>query len=228
MADKFPVDRFRENFVSHYHEASPAELAAGRSWYPDAHAKVATWATFAERSERNVAALVAVLSPQCPWDRNLQIAEDILCNGYSNTFGALPVNVLKAERVLAENVENTRDVMPTGRKVENFARNLSGDYNAVTVDTHMVQAAWNDVTVPAGPYFKRPIAYDAIANAVRLCADEVGETPAAFQAIVWTVWKRLHASGVKRHVLRLHGVKVARLAKRRKQYAARVALKVAA
>ena len=212
------IDTFRASYVALYHEATPEDVAYGRDWYAAARRQVAEWAVLAERPVANIAALVAVLSPQCPWPANLAIAEELLMHGEARTHGALPVNVDKALRVLHENLTDTRVVMPTGNKVANFAANLAGDDSAVTVDSHMTQAAWNDPTVEA---FPRRNEYDAYALAVRLAADETGEAPACLQAIVWVVWKRLHVSGRKRHVRKLNNIRQAALAKRRAAYARR-------
>ncbi|MGE3270916.1 MAG: hypothetical protein AB7P40_19340 [Chloroflexota bacterium] len=69
-------------------------------------------------------------------------------------------------------------------KTRNFWRNLSGDENAVTVDTHMLKACGADEIARKGLTTGQ---YGTYADAITAAALVVGETPASFQAIVWIV-----------------------------------------
>lgn len=195
MRTKTNVEAARANFRALYALATPDEIASGRAWYDSARETIVQWANASGRSVANVAALVAVLSPQCDWERNLAAAFALL-NGDTVGAGPLPTSVEKARRVLDENLTDTRAVMPTGNKVAAFAANLAGDNDAVTIDTHMVEASRNSPDAIAS--FPKDAAYAQLAFAVKLAADEVAESPAALQAIVWVVWKRLHPAGRKR------------------------------
>jgi hypothetical protein len=188
------LDTFRRHFVDLYNQASPEDKAAGQAWYATAQETAALWAVASGRSLENIAALIAVLSPQCDWDRNLAAAFALL-NDEAVGQGPLPVNVDKARRVLAENLTDTRIVMPSGNKVAAFAANIAGDMDAVTIDTHMTEAA--HCSIDARP-FPKDAAYQVYADAIRLAADEAADSPAMLQAVVWIVWKRLHAPGAKR------------------------------
>src|SRR5206468_38808 len=88
-----------------------------------------------------------------------------------------------------------RYAFPFGPKVNSFARNLSGDDTVVTVDTHAMQAALNDVkstyTLKWGPY-------NIFARCYVDAAKRIGRAPAEFQAILWFTWKRLHPPASKR------------------------------
>lgn len=188
-------DTFRRNYVALFHKAIAEDIRDGRAWYAEANATATAWANASGRSVANVATLIAVLSPQCDWDRNLAAAFALL-NGETPGAGPLPSSVVKAQRVLDEGIEDTRVVMPTGNKVAAFARNIAGDTDAVTVDTHMTEAAFCS---PDRRPFPKDAAYRVLADAIRLAADECAEEPAVFQAIVWHVWKRAYAPAAKRN-----------------------------
>lgn len=169
-------------------ETTPADIALGSAWYDDAHTIMREWSTTYGYSIATCAAVTAALSPQCDWNRNLIIADDILA-GRVPSIGAIRVNVAKAEALRDARESDTRKVFKSGPKVHNFSRNIAGDYSAVTVDTHALQAALCDVEVTLG---LKETAYDAFATAYQRAAESFGLEPAVFQAIIWHTWKRMY------------------------------------
>ena len=90
----------------------------------------------------------------------------------------------------AESIHNgapPHDVL-RGPKVNAFWRNLSGEYDHVTIDVWAARAA---LTIASKPLIIASIdgvsraAYSVLADAYRYVANKVGEHPAATQAIVW-------------------------------------------
>lgn len=184
-----------QNVTELYRRVTPEDVAAGGFWYQRAESQIRQWAEWSGKSPETVAAMVAALSPQCEWGQNLKAAEQLLMNGEITTHGPLQANILKAKRILAEDITDTRKVFVAGPKVYNFSLNLAGDHTGVTVDTHMVQA------IHADPYWRgipKPNIYNVYATAVTAAADDLAIAPAVLQAILWHTWKRLHPSGVKR------------------------------
>lgn len=185
------------NLVSEYHNASASARALGARWYPEARAIVQEWASSYNVTADTVACVIAAISPQCEWERNLIIADDVLAERAQSIGGALHVNVAKARRLrdVAGAVSNASGrtiaermalMFPSGPKVYCFAQNLAGDDSLVTVDTHATQAALNDVTTRITLNWTR---YRIVAEAYARAAARVGESPARFQAIIWHAWK---------------------------------------
>jgi hypothetical protein len=176
-------------------ETTSADVALGSAWYDSAHTIMREWADSYNFSIATCANVTAALSPQCNWNRNLIIADDVLARR-SPSIGALRENVRKAIALRDNPGFDTRAVFKSGPKVYNFSRNLAGDYTAVTVDTHALQAALGDVEVVLS---LKQAAYDAFAIAYQQTAESLALEPAIFQAIIWHTWKRLYPRTVKMH-----------------------------
>jgi hypothetical protein len=187
-----------ENLRKEYAIVEDTDTVAGLAWYPSAQDIVRQWSEHYRYSVDTVACVVAAISPQVEWTRNLVIADDTLAQRMPSIGGVLHVNLRKAERLrdtdyrydIAERwtlEARMKEQFPTGCKVLNFARNLAGDMSAVTIDTHALQCALRDPLTTVG---LRPVVYDIIADCYKTVADEVGIRPAVFQAILWHSWKR--------------------------------------
>lgn len=185
------------NLIKVYRKASPEDIAAGIAWYPAAQAIIREWSGHYRLSVDTVACVVAALSPQLEWTRNLVIADDVLAERNPSIGGVLHSNLRKAERLRDSDWKSDRltiggrmlEAFPGGPKVNSFANNLAGDMSYVTVDTHAVQAALNDPLITLGiPWTP----YRIFAECYACAAAKVDRQPAEFQAIVWHVWKRLY------------------------------------
>ena len=202
MPSPLLVERSRmvTNLLTLYRQqVTPDDYQLGLAWYPNAHRIVCEWADHYERSIANVASIVAALSPQCSWERNLIAADDVLAGNPVSIGGVLGANIAKAERIYHDRASDITTYFPHGPKVASFAANLAGDWHFVTVDGHALQAALADVT---STRTLRWSAYAAIAGAYQSAAWSVGIQPAHFQAILWHTWKRLNPPVVKRAVRR--------------------------
>lgn len=199
MACQFDAKRkaIIRNLLKAYAQADPTEVKQGIEWYPAAQAIVREWASHYRYSVDTVACVVAALSPQLEWSRNLIIADDVLAGRVPSVGGVLHSNLRKAERLRELDYQTDAktigvrmlDAFKGGPKVNNFASNLAGDMTAVTVDTHAAQAGLNDplanIRLPWTPY-------RVFAECYAHAAGDVGRLPAEFQAIVWHVWKHLY------------------------------------
>lgn len=180
-----------------YRLATAEDLAAGIEWYPKANGIIREWAGHYRYSVDTTACVVAALSPQLEWTRNLVIADDVLAGRNPSIGGVLHSNLRKAERLREEDWKTERlsiggrmlEVFPGGPKVNAFANNLAGDLSYVTVDTHAAQAGLND---PLAVVRLAWTQYRIFAACYADAADKAGRQPAEFQAIVWSTWKRLY------------------------------------
>lgn len=182
------------NLLRVYKRRTIADSTAGATWYPNAHKIVCEWADTYGYSIATVAAVIAAISPQCEWNRNLVIADDLLAGRPPSIGGALQSNIRKARIIRDNRLSDTREVFAHGPKVYHFARNLAGDSSVVTVDTHAVQAALDNVlstvTLRWTPYL-------VFADCYARAAERVKVAPADFQAIIWHIWKREHPTRAK-------------------------------
>ena len=188
------MPEIRRNLLRLYDKRTDADNLLGNEWYPRAHAIMLDWADTYSYSIATVACVTAAISPQCSWDRNLIIADDLLAGRLPSIGGALRVNVAKAQRILTDRSGQITPYFPYGPKVASFAVNLAGDYSHATIDTHAMQAGLNDVqatyTLKWGPY---AVFAQCYVNTARI----VGIEPATFQAIIWHVWKRKYPRTAK-------------------------------
>ena len=193
---------FVRNLVTLYTHSSQHAHEQGSAWYPEARRIVREWSESYLLPVECVAMVVAAISPQCEWPRNLIIADDVLAGRAQSVGGALHRNVAKA-RTLRDRADNRLDVMmsffPHGPKVNSFAHNLAGFDNVVTVDTHAIQAAFDDVRVNVTLAWTP---YRIIAESYAETARHVGIAPATLQATIWHAWKERYPRIVKRQARR--------------------------
>lgn len=175
-------------------ETTEADKALGLPWYDDANRIMREWAHAYGYSIATCAAVTAALSPQCNWNRNLIVADDILAGRSASVGGPLHVNVAKAIALRNARESDTRTVFKSGPKVRNFSLNLAGDYSGVTVDTHATQAALCDVEATV---YLTAVVYDCFSEAYRQAAVSLDMEPAVFQAVIWHTWKRMYPPIVK-------------------------------
>lgn len=194
------VNEFRDNLTSLYAHATAEDITNGLAWYPRAHAIVLEWADTYSYSIATVACVIAAISPQTNWDRNLIIANDVLAGRPASIGGAIRSNIVKAERIRADRAGQIIPYFPFGPKVASFAANLAGDYSMVTVDTHGTQAAVNDINATIRLTWPR---YATFADAYQRAARSVNVAPADFQAVIWCVWKRIHPTAEKKQRRRM-------------------------
>lgn len=95
------------------------------------------------------------------------------------------------------------DKILSGSKVRSFYDNILDPEGSreVTVDTHMIRALANDVTLPektAAGVFKSAGQYSALREIVRDVAAEEGITPNQLQAVAWVAWQEQHGMGERR------------------------------
>jgi len=186
---------FRRNLRKLARTITDADKREGLAWYPLAVSGARKWSEGLGIDARTIACVIAAISPQCDWTSNLRIALEVLAGQTIVTGGALRRNVEIARRVLADGAVSLDGYFANGPKVSAFSRNLMGDSDAVTVDTHAVQAVLNNPTYARGV---KPAQYPIVADAYRTVARELGYRPCDFQAVIWCAWKRRHTTVAKR------------------------------
>lgn len=200
----------RTSIIGTFFLASPVEVREGKRWYSDAAKIAESISDETGISHLKVAGVIAALSPQNPWDRNVTDARNI-CQVYSidgkdaaqavkvGTFGA---NKAKAIKILQ--CEGLVDYVTVchilnGQKVVNFYRSILGHDDAVCVDGH-AYSIWlgERVSTKDTPKLTTNL-YNRIAEDYRECTTKINEIlgsnykPSTVQAITWVVHRNLYA-----------------------------------
>jgi hypothetical protein len=177
--------------LSWYSRAPEEVKIEGRQWYDTQREIIRELARAHNLPLDTVAACVAALSPMTRWTANVAGAIRLL-RAWENGEPAPPRNATlfyknarKAWRILGG--ANPWEEFLTSPKVLAFWANLTGDENEVTVDTWMLRCAGEENAAKNGC---KAALYNRVTYAVRDAAQQVGETPAQFQAIVWVQIRR--------------------------------------
>jgi hypothetical protein len=196
--------------------ASAAELQEGKRWYADANLICCRIAADTNTPIPTVAAVMAALSPQNPWERNCSDAEALIrlykADGKdaaeSYKVGTFGINKRKAIACLQEVSRDGHLKILNGLKVQAFYLSILGDTDAVCVDGH-AYSIWLGERVSTTDTPKiTPKLYETIADDYRKCAAKIREItgeylyPAQIQAITWVVHRNLYKGQRKRRTIK--------------------------
>lgn len=180
-----------DNIQLKYSQATPDDIARGRDWYATAH-QIAH--TLGKGNVHTGAGVLAALSPNMDWDRNIEGAHHVVNTG-THWRHQTADNNSKALRILAG--EHPDDVLG-GHKVKSFYRNIVNpeDPQTVTIDKHAHDIARG---MPPGYRRKQDLdmglssknRYDHFVTAYATATHRLGEAvPSQVQAITWTTHRR--------------------------------------
>lgn len=193
------TERRVQNILAMLGMATADEYTAGVRWYEAAHKLAASLAHRYGYSVRTMAGVIAVISPQISWSRNVEVATLGASDG--EVTGCLPRNAEKANRMLAG--EDPDDVI-RGPKVTNFFRNIitSGENDGVTIDRHAHSIAeGREYSVRDREAMLRVNGrrdgYGEYVEDYREAAYRTGLSAAKLQAIVWVVYRETLEGRVK-------------------------------
>lgn len=203
----------RTSILGTFFLASPAELQEGIAWYRNAARIAADLSDKFNISMSQAAGIIAALSPQNPWERNVQDAFNI-CEAYridgkdaasSVKCGTFNSNKAKAIAILeCDGWTSTVSLILKGQKVVAFFHSIMSDHEAVCVDGH-AYSIWLGERVSTSDTPKiTPKLYDLIAQDYRDATDKINELtgssylPSTVQAITWVVHRNLYAGQRKK------------------------------
>lgn len=187
-----------------FFNATPAELTDGASWYDRAINTAALIACRYSLPVNTVAGVIAALSPNNKWERNVVDAEQ-LCRAFTlgghsaadkikvSTYNA---NKIKALRILSGELPLS---VLGGLKVRAFYSCIMGESSSVCIDGH-AYAIWFGQRIPTtkSPKISAKL-YDAIASDYVKAADTINQimgtdySGAQVQAITWLTYRRMVA-----------------------------------
>ena len=155
------------------------------NWYDNATESINTICDSHGFNVERFAFALSALSPRAAVSRNVSLLSKLIrglpCDGLRDTWD-------KASRIWnhGDHIQDMKSnaaafTGKSGFKTSNFAVNLLGDQDAVTIDSWMCKA-FGDNTLKT--MSSRP-AYWAASDTIRLVADMVGMTPAGCQSAIW-------------------------------------------
>tara|TARA_R100000995_G_scaffold40637_2_gene18882 strand:+ start:2090 stop:2752 length:663 start_codon:yes stop_codon:yes gene_type:complete len=205
-----------ENIISVYRMATPEEKRDGIVWYANAYADCKRIAVDCDIPIHIVVGVVAALSPNNKWDRNVTNARDLI-EGYLNgdhvenikvsTYNAMKNKawaILEAYQKHTGHIHigvlmDDGDILSilNGQKITSFYQNIMG-YDTCTVDGHAknifygVRHGLTDDKTNVGKREYREISQAYVDAGKRVRVN--GRPLKAFeiQAITWVVWRRIH------------------------------------
>lgn len=175
--------QFTRNILKVYRSATPAQIASGASWYPNAQ----NLAFVIGRGDVwKGAGLLAVFSPLTPWWRNVELAETSAFTGVART-DTLGNSARLAQKIL--DGADPREVI-RGAKTRTFCENiaLGGESRNVTIDVHAFSIAQGR-PVPSSQITLGKGLYREIEQCYRNAAKREGVFETQMQAITWVVWR---------------------------------------
>lgn len=178
-----------QNIIGKYHSASLEFLKGGNEWYERAH-DVAKH--IGGGNVQRGAGIVAALSPQMSWERNINMAKELVQHG---TASHTEDNLRKALKIYEG--ADPREVLG-GHKVRSFYENIvdPSNPNPVTIDRHAHDIAVGDPfkgsgggasdTKPVDLGLSSMGRYKHFEHAYRHAAGELGvDLPHRVQAVTW-------------------------------------------
>jgi hypothetical protein len=162
-----------------------SELSAAETWYDEANDLASHLTTLGDLDFDQACCIIAVFSIRQRWEKNVELATRF-AKGERN----LPV--MGAIGRIADNIVTYDDPYSAlnGQKTNSFARNISGDLDAVTIDVWMIRAVDLD---PKKSLSKG--VYNSVSSAL-IEASQIGVSfegkivylkPAQYQALVWII-----------------------------------------
>lgn len=172
----------KDQIIKHYNSAGIKQLNAGREWYELAHIECQMIAQTLDIPLNKVVGVMASLSPNNKWARNIHDTWKFLDKPHMNT----KVCTFKPQRRKALNIlasdgtdESIKDIL-NGAKTRNFYDNIRHYLTSTCVTIDM----WAYRSVDLAHTKKN---FEIAANAYSEAAIELNLRPHQLQAVVWGV-----------------------------------------
>ncbi len=192
-------ERMIYNITSVYRDADATQYNEGLVWYDDAQKAAYLIALKYDVPVYIVAAVIAALSPNNKWSRNVTNA-DALIGAFIRGDGMLSVKVStynkmkqKAWDILTArpNYDGAKTMLK-GQKITSFFMDIMGEFN-VTIDGHARNIAYGERVGLTDDRTNIGVReYRALQAAYEEAARRVGLMPYQLQAITWRVWRDRH------------------------------------
>ena len=194
----------QRHIVSRFMDATTLEVAQGNQWYSTAYEVCHRISLAYSVNTECVAAVVAALSPNNKWERNIKDAENVIAAYMlGDVNDALNVKVCTYGRNLAKAVDilnschNRYEELLKGPKIIEFYHCIIGESD-VCIDGHAYSVWFGErltmKQVPnIGKILRQRIKEDYITATEFINANSDEQfTPSEVQAITWVAHKRIH------------------------------------
>ena len=190
------------NIIAIHKLARPDEVKHGMTWYHQALCECSKIAIRQDIPLHIVVGVVAALSPNNKWDRNISNAESLIA-AYLTGDHIESVKVSTYHK-MKEKAWGILDMMPTygetkvllnGQKIVCFFENIMGE-NTCTIDGHARNIAYAErigLTDDKTNIGKKE--YALLQDAYRQAAHQCDIKAYEMQAITWVAWRRIHGIG---------------------------------
>lgn len=194
------MTNYVRNILKVYRRATQDDTANGIEWYDRAKREAEDIASLYGLPVRTVVGVMAALSPNNKWVRNVKDA-DTMCKAwvYGDCLSDFKVSCYntmkdKAWSILVDELDDDTDILTrlNGQKIRSFYSNILG-LDEVTIDGHALNIARGKregLTSDKTNMGKRE--YRELQAAYVKAALRVKVKPHVLQAITWTTWKRIH------------------------------------
>ena len=192
-------ERMMYNITCVYREADETQHAAGLLWYDQAKQAAYRMALKHDVPVYIAVAVIAALSPNNNWARNL-VNADALIGAFVNGDGLLSVKVStyhkmkqKAWDILVARPDyDGAKAMLKGQKITSFFCDIMGEFN-VTIDGHARNIAYGErVSLTDDRTNIGVREYRALQAAYQDASRRVGLMPYPLPAITWRDWRDRH------------------------------------
>jgi hypothetical protein len=192
---------YTKNILTIYYMATPEEIYQGKNWYLNAQKQAQAIALDFDIPLSIVVGVIAALSPNNKWERNVVNARDMI-KAYTNgdsieSFKVSTYHTMKAKAwtILDLGPDANHDAILkvlNGQKICSFFLDIMGRYNC-TIDGHAYNIARGErVGLTSDKTNIGKALYRELQDAYFQAADAMDIKPYEMQAITWTVWKRVH------------------------------------
>ena len=193
------------NILAVYDLATTGERREGMEWYNRANRVAADIASEHGISLETAAGVIAALSPNNRWERNVVDAENVIRafsiggaeeaeNVKVCTYGKMRT---KAIQILeATSIVDHASIL-NGRKITAFYECIIGRQDAVCIDGHAYSIWFGDrLTMKQVPNIGKKLYAEIVSDYVEaariLSEDGTSVTAFEVQAVTWCAWRRLH------------------------------------
>ena len=193
-----------DNIAAVFTLATASERSIHATWYDDARSAAIAIADATGLGLDTVVGVIAALSPNNRWQRNLVDAENLCRTFVADPESAETVKVCTYKKMLAKAIQVLKCEEPeqipgilNGRKITSFFHCIMGDQSDVCVDGH-AYCIWigdrmsmqnvpsigkNCIKLSLTITFKRVRLSTLVINNLK---------PYQIQSITWNTWKRIH------------------------------------
>ena len=194
-----------DNIAAVFTLATASERTIHASWYDDARAAAIAIADATALPLETVVGVIAALSPNNRWERNLVDAENVCRTFVADPESAESVKVCTYGKMLTKAIQILKCSEPeqipgilNGRKITAFYHCIMGDKGHVCVDGHAYSIWIGDrLTMKQVPNIGKKL-YQTItddyvqASYIINARYQLNLKPYQIQSITWNTWKRIH------------------------------------